>query len=218
MLTEELRNNSWFRNCHFSNIPKKFINSKLDDFRILGKNKEKKLNQESLKSVKLYIENLEENIINGKGIILCGPFGVGKTMLLSIIAMNILKSLSRVNAKIRNEKDIFENKSYFILANTLIDLVFRSNLTDKELKMRSKIKDISALFIDDLLKFKKTKSEVELDFLDEILRTRHHNNLITCMTIQVGSSELDKWLPENIIELLENFVVLNFVGDSQRGK
>jgi len=216
MFENEIINNSWFRKCHKSNIPKIFINKTINDIKIIGSPKEKKINQKNINSLKDYLDDLKENVSSARGVIFCGPFGIGKTLMMSIVAQEVIGLFGKINSSIRESE--FHNKLYFVLSNTLLDLIYRNNLTEEEIKIRRGVKSVSALCIDDILKFKRTKSEIEMDFLDEILRTRYYNGLVTFITSQVSYEELRKQMPRSILELLENNIVLTFVGDSQRGK
>ena len=62
-------------------IPKSFRGNTLKDFDVKGKSELKKVKG----LVQAYIEDLDSNFENNKGLFLYGSNGVGKTMLSSII-------------------------------------------------------------------------------------------------------------------------------------
>lgn len=211
-----------------SNLPKKFDDMTIEDLKVIGQNTKEKANYKS--NLDLFIEyydNLEENIINGYGLIFCGPVGVGKTLMMTLVAHKSMEIFDIENSKIveysrliKNDEsmlDEFKNTLYFIQATSLFDLAFSFGLTDEQKVMRTKLKQLAGLFIDDISKLQTTKNGGEIAFMDDILRHRDCNKLPVWATSQVKFENLEQIFTKPIFDLLRgNNLVLQFVGDSQR--
>lgn len=209
-----------------SNLPIKYIDHSIDDFRILGDTKEVMTHNEKMfESFMEYYDNIEKYLTQGEGLILCGSVGIAKTWLMTHLAKRIISVFDNENGKIQ-EQDIKTdriNRFYYIQATTISQMVFTMGLNDKELKVRRGIKDIAGLWIDDISKLSETKSGVEISFLDDILRWRDLNKLSTFYTSQlpfdsVGNFEgLDQALSKPIHDIIRgNTRILTFRGASQR--
>jgi DNA replication protein DnaC len=209
-----------------SNLPMKYIEHDIKDFRILGDSeKEKKHNEEMFEIFMDYYNNAELYLRKGEGIILCGSVGIAKTWLMTHLAKRIIDIFDDENGKIQ-EEDIKTDKSnrfYYIQATTISQMVFTGGLSEKELTVRRGIKEIAGLWIDDISKLSETKSGAEISFLDDILRWRDLNGLTTFYTSQlpfdsVGKFEgLDKALSKPIHDIIRgNTRILTFRGESQR--
>lgn len=216
-----------FRRYSKCNIPTKYIQNSLEDFKILGKTeKEKKQNQKSFDMFMDYYNNAETYLREGTGLLICGSVGIAKTFLLTQLAKKIIEVFDEENKKIQNEDmgdNVRFNKFYYIQATTLSQMIFTSGLNEDELKIRRGIKTISGLWIDDISKLSETKSGVEISFLDDILRYRDLNCLSTFYTSQlpfdsIGEFKgLDEAISRPIHDIIRgNTVVINFRGESQR--
>lgn len=170
----------------YSNLPYKFFNKELEDFEIRGNDKNtKEHNRKEFAKVKKYIENLEENLLSAKGLFLCGPVGVGKTMLMTIVAFEILKILHKTNVENRELVNTKINKLKFIQGTTLGFMVNNYDLSEEEKKTKRALKTVSVLCIDDISKIGNLKNSNEITFLDDILRHRDLNMLTTLFTSQI---------------------------------
>lgn len=214
MITKERLEDSEIKKYSVYNLPVKFIKSRLDDFKtVLDSPEIQKHNNNQFKKFLSYRDNLESNLRRGRGLAICGPVGVGKTMLMTILAKDIIKIFDKYNSELNNPV----NKFYCIQATTLFDLANKQNLTEKELHMRRTIKTLSGLWIDDLTKFGETSKGNELIFLDDIIRYRDLNMLPTFYTIQVPFEMLPKILSTAIYDIIRgNCEVIEFRGKSKR--
>jgi DNA replication protein DnaC len=208
----------------------KYIDHKIEDFRILGNTeKEKKYNKEMFDQFMDYYNNVGEYLKQGKGLILCGSVGIAKTWLLTHLAKKIIDIFENENIKIQedeqegNLKDAVRNNFYYIQATTLSQMVFPTGLNEKELNIRRGIKTIAGLWIDDISKLAETKSGFEISFLDDIIRWRDLNLLSTFYTSQLPFDSiddfegLDKALSKPIHDIIRgNTIVITFRGESQR--
>jgi len=203
-----------------SNLPMKYINKDIEDFKILGDEKEKIFNQKNFDMFMDYYKNVEFNLKKGRGIIISGSVGIGKTLLLTYLSKKIIEIFEIENLKIQDEElgiDIKYNKLYYIQATTLSQMIFSSVLNEKELSIRRGIKTIACLWIDDVSKIQQTKTSIEINFLDDILRYRELNNLTTIYTSQVPFEELISILSIPIYDMIKGSTLqLVFRGDSQR--
>lgn len=209
-----------------SNLPMKYVDHSIDDFRILGNTKEIKThNQEMFDSFMEYYNNIEEYLSKGEGLILCGSVGIAKTWLMTHLSKRIIEIFDNENGKIQ-EMDIQsdrKNRLYYIQATTISQMVFTMGLNNKELDIRRGIKNIAGLWIDDISKLSETKSGAEISFLDDILRWRDLNGLTTLYTSQLPFDSiknfdgLDKALSKPIHDMIRgNTRILTFRGESQR--
>ena len=203
-----------------SNLPMKYINKDIEDFKILGDEKEKIFNQKNFDMFMDYYKNVEFNLKKGRGIIISGSVGIGKTLLLTYLSKKIIEIFEIENLKIQDAElgiDIKYNKLYYIQTTTLSQMIFSSGLNEKELNIRRGIKTIACLWIDDVSKIQQTKTSIEINFLDDILRYRELNNLTTIYTSQVPFEELINILSIPIYDMIKGSTLqLVFRGDSQR--
>lgn len=209
-----------------SNLPMKYIEHDIKDFRILGDTeKEREHNQKMFNSFMEYYENAEKYLRQGYGLLLCGSVGIAKTWLMTHLAKRIIDIFDKENGRIQEENIHTErfNQFYYIQATTISQMVFTHGLSEKELKVRRGIKEIAGLWIDDISKLAETRTGAEISFLDDILRWRDLNGLTTFYTSQlpfdsIGKFDgLDKALSKPIHDIIRgNTRILTFRGQSQR--
>ena len=199
-----IRKDIFYKNA---DLPKKFLSKKIEDFEISSDNKK------SFEKFLKYRENLNENLENGRGLAICGPVGVGKTALMTMLAKEIIDLYYEENKKKGQEKLKFK----FIQSTTLFDMSNRYGLSENQINFRNKIKEFSGLFIDDLTKFGQTNNGNELIYLDDIIRYRDLNMLPTFYTMQVPLKNLQNVLTNPIQDIIRgNCEVINLVGESHR--
>lgn len=203
--------------CRVNNLPRKFINFEIEDFSFgKGSNEIEKHNNKEFAKVVNYYKNLEQNLEKGRGIIICGPVGVMKTSMLTVIAKKVIQIFR--NWFLRSSEEIRElHQLYFIQASTLGQLMFRTGLDEKELRLRKALKVLSALVIDDLTKISETKNHHEIVFLDDIIRYRDLNLLTTFYSCQIPFEKIKEVLGEPIYDIIRgNCEVIEFRGKSKR--
>lgn len=216
-----------FKRYSRSNLPIKYIKNSIDDFKILGDtDREREFNEKSFNQFMEYYNNLEDNLREGRGIILCGSVGIAKTFLLTQLAKKVMEIFDDENKKIQDEnlkQSAIYNKFYYIQATTLTQLMFPTGLNEDELKVRRGIKTIAGLWIDDISKLSETKGGHEISFLDDILRWRDLNNLTTFYTSQLPFDSfkdfkgLDAALSKPIHDMIRgNTEIITLRGESQR--
>lgn len=197
-----------------SEIPLKFINSKVEHISFNGEDKKQNIsNMKNFEKFLLYKENLENNLLLGKGLAICGPVGVAKTMLMTILSKDIINLFYEKNKEEGEES----NRFLFIQATSLYDLANRYGLNDSELRKRKALKSLTGLWIDDLTKFGETGKGNEMIYLDDIIRFRDLNMLSTFYTIQVPFELVKNTLNNPIYDIIRgNCEVIEFIGDSRR--
>lgn len=209
------------------NLPMKYIEHDIKDFRILGKTPgEKRHNEIMFEKFMEYYNNVKENLEQGRGLMLCGSVGIAKTWLMTHLAKKVIEVFDDENGKIQEDNlniEQFKNSFYYIQATTISQYVFTTGLSENELRVRRGIKTIAGLWIDDVSKMAETKSGHEIAFLDDILRWRDLNCLTTFYTSQLPFDSannfpgLDQVLSKPIHDLIRgNCLVLTFRGESQR--
>lgn len=206
-------NDSMYRFCKVYNLPYKFINTSLDELENLITNKlgNNKHNNKEFKKFLYYIENLQDFIDKGIGMAICGPVGTAKTTAMTFLSKTIIQYFNTI-------KEIKQNKKFYcIQATSLFNLATKNGLSENELEMRRTIKELHALWIDDLTKFGQTTNGNELLYLDDIIRYRDLNALPTYYTLQVPLKEVGKTMSIPILDIIKgNCIVLEFIGESLR--
>jgi len=210
-----------YKKWNKSNLPIKYINNNIDDFKILGDTEKcKDFNRKMFEMFLNYCDNLENNLKNGFGLMICGSVGIGKTLLLTHLSKKVIEIFEKENLKIQDEElgeSVKYNKFYYIQATTLYQMIFTSGLSEQELKIRRGIKSIAGLWIDDISKLNETKSSIEINFLDDIIRYRDLSKLTTMYTSQLPFDELSNTLSKPIFDMMRsNTLQLTFRGNSQR--
>lgn len=221
---DKLKSKAW-KKYSKANLPTKYIDHDINDFRILGAGKVYEHNQKTFEDFMEYYNNLEDHLRKGEGLILCGSVGIAKTWLMTHLAKKVIEIFDNENGAIIEENlDRSKvNRFHYIQATTVSQYVFPSGLNEYELMARRGLKTIAGLWIDDISKMSETRSGVEESFLDDILRWRDLNCLTTFYTSQLPFTStdkingLDKAISKATHDLIRgNCKVLTFLGESQR--
>ena len=156
-------------------VPKKFCNKTLADFDTFGK--------KSLKQIKNfiqdYIDNLEENVEENKGICFMGSNGVGKSFLSCIILKEMYKhrySCRRVTF------------SSYISAYTESWGASKSERDMIEQDLLDKYKGVEFLVLEEI--GKEIDSKIAKPILEDLLRYREEKGLCTIMCVNMSLEEL----------------------------
>jgi DNA replication protein DnaC len=217
---DKIKSPNW-RKFTNANLPTKYIDHDISDFRILGEGKVANHNRKTFEQFMEYYNNAEEHLRKGEGLMLCGSVGIAKTWLMTHLAKKIISVFDDENGKLTEEslhltKGSQLNRFYYIQATTLSQMVFPTGLNEKELNIRRGIKTIAGLWIDDISKLAETKSGHETSFLDDLLRWRDLNCLPSFYTSQLPFKDIATFsVPIHDI-IRGNCKVLTFMGDSQR--
>jgi DNA replication protein DnaC len=167
--TVETLKNEKIKICKSANLPLRFTNANLEEFKkVLQGEVDKKEQTDILNFVEQWFNNLKYYLDNGIGLFISGPSGVGKTYLITLIAFEIIKLFNNSNSKIfdarlstdKNNKTIYENINtlYFVTVQDLLDYHSRYNLNDNELRLRNAFKNFNVLIIDDVTKIYEFKN------------------------------------------------------------
>lgn len=169
-------------------IPKSFISYSIEDF--VAK-------VDKLKDVKSfigdYIDNIDSNFDNNKGLFLCGSNGVGKTMLSCIIL-----------------KEAYRHR-YTARRTTFVEYI------DKYTRVwSSKNSDEKELFEDELYTYykaveflvleevgKEIDSKVAAPILEDLLRYREDNGLVTILCTNLNPEMISDRYGESCMSLLK---------------
>jgi len=208
------------------NLPVRYFDKTLNDFTLEGPEEVVKANGHSLSLVNDYLMHAKSNLCNGLGLFFYGPVGVGKTMMMTIIAKAVIELFDSENFKINEEigNNSTKNRMYRITAPDIVEFTFPSGLSDERKLIREGIRDVSGLWIDDISKLTQTKTANEIAYLDGLLRHRYDFGLPTFYTSQVplkskGNIDgINKVLSEPIYELIrDTSIPVLFTGPSRRG-
>ena len=182
-------------------IPKRYYDMSFECLRQNGHFPEE--NKEAYAVVKSYVDNLEQNLANGKGLILRGPAGTGKTS----IAISVLK------------KAIELGKGCMMISMpSLLDtmLALSKGPNDVYLSYEQKIRNIPILLLDDF-GAEYSKSEWVNAKVDDIIIDRYNKMKPIILTTNYG----DEWTKENYSQrvydrLRGEYTEAIFMGKSHR--
>lgn len=169
-------------------IPKTFINKSLEDFVTRGSS----ALSDVKKLVKSYIDSIDDNFENNKGLFMYGSNGVGKTMLSCIILkeayrhrytsrrttfVEYINKYTRVwDAKNSDEREIFEDELY------------------------AYYKSAEFLVLEEV--GKEIDSKVAAPILEDLLRYREDHGLVTIICTNLNIKLMTERYGESCISLL----------------
>lgn len=170
-------------------IPKSFRSNTLKDFDVKGKSELKKVKG----LVQAYIEDLDSNFENNKGLFLYGSNGVGKTMLSSII----LKEAYRHRYTSR--------RSTFVEYVDKYTKVWNAKSADEKATLEDELytyyKAVEFLVLEEV--GKEIDSKVSAPILEDLLRYREDNGLVTIVCTNLNISLMTERYGESCISLLK---------------
>ena len=170
-------------------IPKSFRGNTLKDFDVKGKSELKKVKG----LVQAYIEDLDSNFENNKGLFLYGSNGVGKTMLSSII----LKEAYRHRYTSR--------RSTFLEYVDKYTKVWNAKSADEKATLEDELytyyKAVEFLVLEEV--GKEIDSKVSAPILEDLLRYREDNGLVTIVCTNLNISLMTERYGESCISLLK---------------
>lgn len=170
-------------------IPKSFRSNTLKDFDVKGKSELKKVKG----LVQAYIEDLDSNFENNKGLFLYGSNGVGKTMLSSII----LKEAYRHRYTSR--------RSTFVEYVDKYTKVWNAKSADEKATLEDELytyyKAVEFLVLEEV--GKEIDSKVSAPILEDLLRYREDNGLVIIVCTNLNISLMTERYGESCISLLK---------------
>lgn len=144
------------------------------------------------KEIKGYFQNLKDNFKNGKGLLIAGPVGVGKTSALIVILKNILKASSwRTGIRYWGEGeteyvgDVFFKTCAFSTSNQIFNGVF-----DKKWEFLENLRTVDFLFIDDF--GREHFTEYAFTWFEDLIDFRYANKKPMYITTNLPTKELLK--------------------------
>ena len=183
-------------------VPRRFCGKTLKDFNNYGK--------KSLKSIKSfiadYIDNIEENIEDSKGICFMGSNGVGKSFLSCIILKEAYKhrySCRRVTF------------SSYITAYTESWGASKSERDVIESELFEKYKGVEFLVLEEI--GKEIDSKIAKPILEDLLRYREEHGLVTIICTNLTPDSLREIYGASVCSLINgNMTVIMIDGDDKR--
>ena len=184
-------------------VPKRFCDSSIKDFSTFGK--------QSLKDVKDfvidYLNNIEYNMQENKGICFIGSNGVGKSYLSCIILTEVYRhrySCRRVtfssyisaytegwNTKSKSEKDVLESELY------------------------EKYKGVEFLVLEEI--GKEIDSKIAKPILEDLLRYREENGLVTIICTNMTPKDIKDSYGASVCSLINgNMTVIMIDSEDMR--
>lgn len=163
-----------YETCH---LPKKFWSMTFDDY---------KLNDQTVKTTKVYVRNFHKMLRDNIGLLLLGPTGSGKSMLASLIG----KHVSALYAK----------NVYYTTLDELIPLINKSWIEeDAKHKFDSIVRHSTLLILDDI-PFTSNTSRNVAPIIEAIVTTRADLNLVTIFTSRQTEAELVKSISKEVVK------------------
>jgi DNA replication protein DnaC len=153
----------------------------------------------------LYLTNHKEMIRTGMGLIYLGPFGTGKTMLVSLVA----KELTKLGYTV-----------FFTTFAEMIDLFTKSwSSNAARARFESKVVESEIFILDDVGKEFRTKNNLAESTFDHVLRQRAVDARPTLLTTNMSEAELDEGYGGAIFSLLKERSILHHSsGEDWRSK
>lgn len=183
--------------CNYQSygIPKRYRNVTMEYIVNRGVPEQSKQN---VADVQRYIDNLEDNLQNGNGMVMRGNVGTMKTTL----AIAIMRA---VIAKGRN--------AYFIPMANLMDRLF-SGTPDERSKLEQKLQTVSLLVIDDLgMEYEKGWVTAKIR---AIINNRYNEEKSTIITTNLEKDINDRYVDGMLDRIASTSTFSNFSGESLR--
>lgn len=183
--------------CNYQSygIPKRYRNVTMEYIVNRGVPEQAKQN---VADVQRYIDNLEDNLQNGNGMVLRGNVGTMKTTL----AIAIMRA---VIAKGRS--------AYFIPMANLMDRLFSGN-PDERSKLEQKLQTVSILVIDDLgMEYEKGWVTAKIR---AIINDRYNEEKSTIITTNLEKDINDRYVNGMLDRIASTSTFSNFSGKSLR--
>jgi DNA replication protein DnaC len=186
-------------------LPKRFWNVDCDGVSDYKDEKEPRSARDMLTS---YIQSMDEMKARGLGLLLWGGNGTGKSSFAAIIGKEFRRRFNTV---------------LFIEAATLKGLVASNDYFDEDQSYWQRAKEVDVLILDDLGKGIQDSKNFGEQIVDELIRARNSNKLITIITTNVllkGEGEKLSALlkPSTIHALKEHVLPIYFRGVDRREK
>lgn len=183
-------------------VPKRFCDKTIKDFNTY--------NKESLKSIKSfvvdYIQNIEDNMKDNKGICFMGSNGVGKSFLSCII----LKEVYRHRYSCRRV-----TFSSYISAYTESWGASKSDRDIIENELFEKYKGVEFLVLEEI--GKEIDSKIAKPILEDLLRYREEHGLVTHICTNLTPSTLKETYGASVCSLINgNMTVIVIDSDDKR--
>lgn len=183
-------------------VPKKFCDKTLKDF--------KTYNDKGLREVKAfvsdYLDNLEENIEEGKGIFFYGSNGVGKSFLSCII----LKEVYRHRYSCRRV-----TFSQYISAYTESWGATKGEKDVIEQDLLDKYKGVEFLVLEEI--GKEIDSKIAKPILEDLLRYREEHGLVTLICCNMTIEDFRKCYENSICSIVNGSqTIVRIVGKDRR--
>ncbi len=158
--------------------------------------------KQAYSKVLAYVQNLEQNLKNGNGLILKGGVGTGKTTLAAAVVQHMIR--------------IGNTSCHFVPLASLLDEIF-SRKGDDQKEYIHQLKNCKLLVIDDLGQ-EYGEGWVQLKF-ENIISERYNRCRSTIFTSNLSAEKMKDRYTERIIDRFrDNSDIINFTGRSLRGQ
>lgn len=189
----------WLRKLEKTGIHRRYQGCTIDS--LFGQNAPTQIS-DAMAAVMQYVEDLEKNIKSGRGLILMGPVGTGKTSAATAVLQYGLKR---------------DYGGMFIGMSSLLDTIFttKEKNRDEWVEFERRLRETSILVIDDL-GTEKPEGWVQIK-LDSIVSERYNRLKPIIVTTNLDGIGLKNTYTERIIDRLrQTNKVLVFSGPSLR--
>jgi DNA replication protein DnaC len=159
----------------------------------------------ALEAIANYIEQADYYVTRGMGLLFHGQHGTGKTLLVTILAKQLLAE---------------GVDGYFTTFNGMLDNFASGWRDDKNRQwFEKRIRNAPLLVVDDIGRENKNLNNMASNALDTVFRSRVQNSLPTIITTNLNPSDFEKSYSSGVMGLVtETSLTYEFLGESFREK
>ena len=189
-LKKQEQQENFYEQLKASNIPKIFIKNSMSDWKkIYG-------SEDCFDDLNVFWKDLTENINNGKGLMIVGQTGVGKTKMICWLLRQVIEKV--------------KVSSYFISSNDLSIKLGSMKEGSEDLKrFLTKLTGVKVLVMDDI--GESDVAEWRLKFISNIIDKRCSDGLSTFFTSMKSDIELKRMFGEHIFSRIMSLVGKNIL-------
>ena len=177
-------------NLKNSNLPEKYKNEDMKDWvKVAGR-------EDMTYTIKKYLNNAEENIKNGQGLIIAGPVGTGKTKIQAYLLRKLMINHS--------------GSAYFISSDDLSKKLSMYKDNARELdEFVEKLSKRKIVMFDDLAE--SSISEWRMKHFTYVINQRYYSQKVTFFntmkTIEEAKRELGDHIMSRVLEMCNGYIV-----------
>lgn len=143
------------------------------------------------KELDRYLQNLEENVRSGVGMMFYGDYRKGKTSSAVILAKAVVA---------------YGGTSYFIRSDDLVSSVLEKKEFDQDQTVMQRLDTVDLLVVDDLGAEHTGKSHFNVALLEKIVRYRYDNRKALVLTVNLSPKNLVEVYGEGTLKVIKSMM------------